>query len=97
MTDLILITPEKLSKLIAQSVEEALEKKLPIQQTNKEVPKKNLKLYNRKETAKMLRVSLPTLNAYVKKGIITGQRIGARILFKEQDVEEALTRINHSF
>lgn len=48
---------------------------------------------SRKEVAKTLQVSLPTLRQYVMRGIIQSHRIGKRILFKSQEVEKALTAV----
>lgn len=48
----------------------------------------------RKETSKQLNVSLPTLNEYEKKGLIKGYRFGVRVLYKQSDIEEALTKRN---
>lgn len=43
----------------------------------------------RKATAKLLHISLPTLDKYTEIGIIQGQRVGSRILYKENAIEEA--------
>jgi hypothetical protein len=48
----------------------------------------------RKETSQQLNVSLPTLNEYEKKGLIKGHRFGVRVLYKQSDIEEALTKRN---
>ncbi|MES2138492.1 MAG: helix-turn-helix domain-containing protein [Bacteroidota bacterium] len=48
---------------------------------------------SRKEVAKTLQVSLPTLRQYVKSGFIQSHRIGRRILFKSNEVELALTQV----
>lgn len=47
-------------------------------------------LLTRKEAAKKLRVSLPTLRAYENKGFLNGQRIGRRVLFSEDEIERFL-------
>ena len=51
----------------------------------------------RKETSQQLNVSLPTLNEYEKKGLIKGYRFGVRVLYKQSDIEEALTKRNFGF
>ena len=53
------------------------------------------KYLTRKETAPQLNVSLPTLNAYAKRGLITGHRFGVRVMYKQTDIEAALTKINY--
>lgn len=47
----------------------------------------------RQETAEILRISLPTLNEYTKKGILPGYRLGSRVRYKKNEVENALKRI----
>ena len=44
----------------------------------------------RKETARLLRISLPTLHEYTKNGILVGYRIGGRILYKLSEIEDVL-------
>ena len=47
----------------------------------------------RKETAKMLKITLPTLNEYTKKRILTGYRVGVRVLYKQSEIESALVKM----
>lgn len=47
----------------------------------------------RKETAEMLNISLPTLNQYTKKRILTGYRVGVRVLYKQSEIESALVKM----
>ena len=51
-------------------------------------------LLTRKEVAKMLNISLPTLWAWTNKGILISYRIGNKIRYKENEVLEALQCIN---
>jgi excisionase family DNA binding protein len=48
----------------------------------------------RGEVAKQLQISLPTLHSYVKQGFIKSFRIGGKVRFKLQDIEQALTERN---
>ena len=50
-------------------------------------------LKSRKETAKILSISLPTLHLFTKEGIIRAYRIGNRVLYKQEDIENALSII----
>ena len=50
-------------------------------------------LKSRKETARILSISLPTLHHFTKEGIIRAFRIGNRVLYKQQDIENALSII----
>lgn len=57
-------------------------------------PKKgDSNLKSRKETAKILSISLPTLHTFTKEGIIQAYRIGNRVLYKQEDIDNALTII----
>lgn len=47
----------------------------------------------RKETSEMLNISLPTLNNYTKNRILTGYRVGARVLYKQSEIEAALSKM----
>lgn len=47
-------------------------------------------LITRKETADLLGVSLPTLHAWTKNGVIPAKRIGSRVRYEKSAVLEAL-------
>ncbi len=47
-------------------------------------------LLTRKETAKMLQISLPTLHQYQKLGRIPFYRIGSRVLYKKHEIIKAI-------
>lgn len=49
----------------------------------------------RKETATQLNVSLVTLNEYTKRNLITGHRFGVRVLYKQSEIEAALTKMQY--
>lgn len=78
---------------IKKIVEEALEIKLKGFSTQKE---NKLKLLTRKDTAKLLCISLPTLHEWTKTGIVIAHRIGNRVLYKQVEVYQALHQIQTS-
>ena len=78
---------------IKKVVEEVLEKKLKGLQTPK---KRELKLLSRKDTAKLLCISLPTLHDWTKTGILKAHRIGNRVLYKQDEVSQSLHKIQTS-
>ena len=78
---------------IQKVVEEVLEKKLKALLPQ---PKSDLKFLSRKETAKLICISLPTLHEWTKTGIIDAHRIGNRVLYKLEEVNQALTQIETS-
>lgn len=52
--------------------------------------KKEPKLYTRKETADLLHVTLPTLARLTKDGFIVAKRVGSRILYEADAIDEAV-------
>ena len=50
--------------------------------------------YSRYEVCKLLKISLPTLGRYMNIGIVTGKKVGNRILFSQEDINNALHEIN---
>ena len=56
-------------------------------------PKPEVTFLTRKEVAKILKISLPTLNEWNKLGILKPYRIGRLVRYKSAELEEALTRI----
>ncbi|MCB0486283.1 MAG: helix-turn-helix domain-containing protein [Flavobacteriaceae bacterium] len=79
---------------IKKIVEEALENKL--KGFLEPQPENKLELLTRKDTAKLLRISLPTLHDWTKNGVIKAHRIGNRVLYKHNEVTEALNLIQTS-
>ena len=79
---------------IKKVFEEVLENKL--RNFNPQPEKEGLKLLSRKDTAKLLCISLPTLHEWTKTGIVKAHRIGNRILYKLEEVNGALNMIQTS-
>lgn len=55
-----------------------------------EMARREPKMYTRQEVAERLNVSLPTVHALMKSGVLKPQRVGRKPLFKAQDIEEAI-------
>lgn len=53
----------------------------------------DLDMFTREQTAKKLCISLPTLHEWTLEGIIRAYRIGSRVLYKKEDINQALTLI----
>jgi hypothetical protein len=47
----------------------------------------------RKQTAKRLQISLVTLSAWTKKGLLKGYRISGQIRYKSGEIEQSLNNI----
>lgn len=50
-------------------------------------------LLTRKEAAKLLSISLPTLSDWTKTGKIIGYRIASRVRYKKHELERSLTQM----
>lgn len=87
MNNFILISETDLRAIMSETIKSELASVRPV-----DPPKDNL-LITRQETAKILGISLPTLNAYSKEGKIQSYRIGTRIRYKQSEVLESLTKI----
>lgn len=81
------LTPDQLSEMIRESVREEINNIKPPK------PKSETKYLTRKETARRLKVSLVTLTDWVNRGKLKAYKIGGRVLFRENEVEEALAQI----
>lgn len=80
------LTPEQLQSKITEAVTSAFSKmSIP---TPEEV-----EYITRKEAAKILSISLVSLNQWTKEGIIQGYRIGTRVRYKKNEVLNSLTKV----
>jgi excisionase family DNA binding protein len=84
------INIEELKNLLREVIEE----KLKLDSNPKE-SKKGLAYLNRFEVAKILKISLPTLNNWSKAGTIQSYRIGNRILYKSDEIEQAVQTVRN--
>ena len=80
------VTSDDLKEIISDVIEAQL-KGLTHQ------PKESSEYLTREETADLLRISLPTLFDYTKKGYIKGHRIGSRVLYRRDQLEDSLKEI----
>ena len=83
MDKLVIISTDQLKELITEAVAKAFDEVNKETFTDKD-------LMTRKETAQLLSVSLVSLNAWSKKGIIQPYAIEGRVFFKRSEVESAL-------
>ncbi len=52
------------------------------------------KMFTRKETAKSLRITLPTLRAYEIQGRLVPKRAGKRVLYHKADIDSFLADLH---
>jgi excisionase family DNA binding protein len=80
------LSPEDLYKKMRELISEEMEIRLK--------PEPPTDLLTKKEVAAKLRLSLPTVQRLMSDGTLPGLRIGRRILFKSNQVDEALKIIH---
>lgn len=81
-----------IGQLTAELTEAVFNRVAPLIQTvNK--PQQETELLTRKQAAKLLGVSLPTIQDWTKTGKITGYRIASRIRYKRHELETSLSQI----
>jgi excisionase family DNA binding protein len=86
--------------LISVPIEDLVEKisiaisKMLIKARDEKNPSSNKTLLSRFEVAKLLKISLPTLNQWSKHGLLNSYKIGHRVLYKQDEIEIALRRVN---
>lgn len=88
----VLLSPLNMEDLKAELSSAIVDQLTPIlSQVNKPSPK--IELLTRKEAAKLLGVSLPTLLDWTKTGKVQGYRIATRIRYKRTELENSLSQI----
>lgn len=85
---LVQLSQAELESLIGNVLQHEL---LKVLKPTPQAPK--VKLLTRKETAKLLGISLPTLSEYTKQGKLTSYIIGSSIRYKEAEVIADLKRL----
>lgn len=79
-------------KDLQAAIGEVVEEKL--RQFKQEQPSKtDIGYLTRQEVCNRLRISLATLHSYTKDGLLNGYKIGGRVLFRLEDVEQSLMQI----
>jgi excisionase family DNA binding protein len=73
----IQLSPDELKQAITSAVHSEFSKLHPLQPD---------KLITRKEAAKMLNISLPTISAWEKANQLKSVRIGSRVYFRQSDL-----------
>jgi excisionase family DNA binding protein len=55
--------------------------------------KNHSKFISRQDVATLLKISLPTLNEWTKEGRLVAYKMGNRVLYKPNEVEEAFCKV----
>jgi len=85
-------TPDELTEIIRLAVTETFTAYGAINTP----PPKDTHYLSRKQTAAKLGVNLTTLWERTRKGEITAHKFGSRVLYRPEDVESALCKVNVS-
>ena len=93
MAELIITTQNELKLIIESSIADALNANLSAAKPTEPTPNKVDELLTRQEAAKLLGVSLVTLNEWSKKGIVVGYRIASRVRYKKTELEQSLVQM----
>ena len=86
-TTIEIVTPEYLKEIVREVLAEEVPKLIPQQNTTQ-------KHYTRKEAAARARITLPTLDKYIQEGKIKAHRLGRRVLFSEDDINNAIEQMS---
>jgi excisionase family DNA binding protein len=94
MSQIILngLTTEQLKELFVQ----VLSEHLTLREAKTNSSQDQVKFLTRIEASRLLQISLPTLNDYTKRGVISSYRIGSNVRYKLSDLENALKERNYS-
>ena len=90
MTLLTSYEPLEFRNLIAECVAETVRLEISRLYSNPEPQKQIL---TRQETAEILNISLPTLHEYTKRGVIKANRLGHKVRYRFEDIQNALLQI----
>lgn len=75
---------------LLERIEQLIDAKIGVLPTNTE---KQSDYITRKETAELLKITLPTLHDWCKVGYLKPYKIGARVLFKKSEVIATLEKV----
>ena len=81
------VTPDELTEKIRTILREELGR------ANTLSPDDSSRYLTRRQVADKLDLSLPTVDKYSVLGILKGYRIGTRVLFREREVDDAVTQM----
>lgn len=82
------ISIQDLLRKIDEIVEQRISEKLQHLQ-----PRAKTDYLSRSEVAELLKITLPTLHDWTKLGWLRSYKIGNRVLYKKNEIEESLERV----
>lgn len=85
---IIVISKNELENILTQQMDKIISKLNDLYP--KEVVSQGDQLLTRKEAAKMLQISLPTLHHYTKSGMIKSKRVGNSVRYSIEDIKASV-------
>ncbi|OKZ31990.1 MAG: excisionase [Parabacteroides sp. merdae-related_45_40] len=80
------LTTQEFQKMLINALEQVIEPLKPAKES------RSIELLTREETAKFLRISLPTLAKWSKQGIIHAISMGGRIYYSLSEIQNILEK-----
>jgi len=80
------LTPQEFQKMLINALEQVLEPLKPAKES------RSIELLTRKETAELLRISLPTLAKWSEQGIIHAISMGGRRYYSLSEIQNILEK-----
>lgn len=90
MVDPIVLSPIPLNEFVGEVVKGVRDEFAAQSTANPPAPEE---LITRKDAAHLLSITLPTLRAYTRSGLLKGYRIGSRVRYKRSEVLNGLAPI----
>jgi excisionase family DNA binding protein len=86
---LVHVTPEQLEQLIRDAVKESFE-------AHQKVPKndESITYLDKSEAAKILKISISTVNNWSRQGKLNPHGLGGRVYFKLSEIDQAMVPLN---
>ncbi|MCJ7448967.1 MAG: helix-turn-helix domain-containing protein [Bacteroidales bacterium] len=84
------INTEDLRKIFREVLDEKIKKESEPKESVRKLP-----YLSRFEVAEILKISLPTLNNWSKSGIVQSYRIGNRVLYKAEEINQAIQAVKN--
>ena len=85
----ILFTGLTVNDLLLQ-IEQLIDAKFSVHPKNENIQSDYL---SRKEVAKLLKITLPTLHDWTKLGYLRAYKMGTRVLYKESEIIQSLEKV----
>jgi excisionase family DNA binding protein len=86
---MVSMTVAEFTNLLRAEVKKCIGEFKPVKET-----RSNDEIMTRSEAAAALKISLPTLSALSKEGVIPSHRLGGRVLYKASEVAMSLTKVH---